>query len=259
MAAAAGLPVEDVPTFYEQATLLTNAGVSLERRKQASGDIAELVQRLVAQRRAEASDDLISILCQAKFKSPDSPEHTMLTDEEIVAFIRLLIPAGAQTTYRTLTNLLFGLLSHPDQLEAVVNDHSLIPQAIEEALRWDGPLLWFGRIATQDTEIEGYPVKQGMAVTLCTSAANRDPERWTNPDEFDIFRPAKPHLSFGRGSHLCLGIHFARMELRVAMEEILTRLPNLRFDPAAQDVHIDGCTTRTALRLPCVWDVAATA
>jgi cytochrome P450 len=197
----------------------------------------------------------LRILTQAKFKTPDSPEHSMLTDEEIVAFLRLLVPAGAQTTYRSLTNLLCGLLTHPDQLDAVRNDRSLVPQAIEEGLRWEGPLMSFGRIATCDTEIAGVPIKAGMTVNMCVSSANRDPSRWENPDEFDIFRPPLAHMAFGQGNHICLGIHFARMELRVALEQILDKLPNLRLDPNAIDVHVDGCWSRTAVSLPCVWDV----
>lgn len=255
IATAVGLPVEDIPTFYEQAILLTNASVPIERRLRAAADLGVMVQELIGQRRDEPRDDLVSVLVQAKFKSPDSPDHLVLTDDEIIAFVRLLVPAGAQTTYRALTNLLCGLLTHPEQLRAVVDDRSLIPQAIEEGLRWDGPLLWFGRIATRDTELAGYPVEEGKAITLCTSAANRDPQRWPNPDDFDIFRTPLPHLTFGYGNHLCLGIHLARMQLRVAMEELLGRLTNLRLAPDAIDIHIDGCTTRTAVSLPCVWDV----
>jgi cytochrome P450 len=256
-ARAAGLPVEDVPTFYEQAALLTNAAVPRELRQQAAADLGAMVQALVDERRVRPQDDLISILTQATFKEPDSPDHAQLTDEEIVAFLRLLVPAGAQTTYRSLTNLLCGLLTHPDQLQALYDDRSLIPRAVEEGLRWEGPLLAFGRIATHDTELSGTPIEEGTVVNLCVASANRDPDRWPNPDRFDIFRPTLAHMAFGQGNHICLGIHFARMELRVAMEEILDKLPNLRLAPDAVDVHVDGCTSRTAVSLPCVWDVPA--
>lgn len=254
-AVAAGLPVEDVPTFYEQAALLTNVAVPPERRLAASEGLARLVQAVIDQRRAEPRDDLISILVQAEITEPDGSKHR-LSDEEIVAFLRLLVPAGAQTTYRTLTNLLYALLTHPDQLEALRNDPSLIPRAVEEGLRWEAPLLYFGRVATADTEIEGHPIPAGTTVNVCVHTANRDPSRWERPDEFDIHRPLQGHLAFGQGNHICLGIHFARMELRVALELVLEKLPNLRLDPDAGDVHIDGLISRTAVNLPCVWDVA---
>ena len=110
----------------------------------------------------------------------------------------------------------------------------------------------FGRIATVDTEIAGQSIAAGTTVNLCVSHANRDPARWDDADEFDIFRPPRPHLAFGQGNHVCLGIHFARMELRVALELILDRLPGLRLDPDADDVHIAGLASRTAVHLPCV-------
>jgi cytochrome P450 len=176
-----------------------------------------------------------------------------MTDEETVSFLRLLLPAGAQTTYRTLCNLLLGLLTHPEQLDAVYADRSLIPQAVEEGLRWEPPLVNFGRIATVDTEIEGVPIPAGTVVNLVVAAAGHDPQRWDRPEEFDIFRPSRPHLAFGSGSHVCLGISFARMELKVAMEQILERLPDLRLDPAAEDVFIGGFGARSPDELPVVF------
>jgi cytochrome P450 len=142
------------------------------------------------------------------------------------------------------------LLTHPDQLKAVYDDRSLIPQAIEEGLRWEPPLLGFGREATVDTEIEGVPIAAGTMVNLVIAAADRDPSRWDHPEEFDIFRPQLPHLAFGSGNHVCLGIHFARMELRVAMERIFERLPDLRLDPSVEDVYIGGLGARSPDVLP---------
>lgn len=254
-AAAIGLGIDRVEEFYEQATLLTNVSVPTEARLAAAEELGNLVQRLIIERRANPQQDLISVLATAKFRNAGDRTDTMLTDEEIIAFVRLLVPAGAQTTYRSLTNLLYALLTHPEQMEAIRQDRSLIPQAIEEGLRWDGPLLSFARVATQDLTIGGVDVPEGDVVNLCVHAANRDPQRWENPDEFDIFRAPQAHLSFGMGTHTCLGVHFARMEMRVAVELLLDRLPNLRLDPDAGPVSISGLQSRTAVRLPCVWDV----
>lgn len=254
-AAAVGLGVDNVETFYEQATKLTNVAIPRDERLAAAEDMGKLVRRLVEERRADPQQDLISVLTKARFRNAGERTDTQLTDDEIVAFVRLLVPAGAQTTYRTLTNLLYALLTNPDQLDALRGDRSLIPQAIEEGLRWEGPLLSFGRITTEDITLGGFDVPAGDVVNLCVNAANRDPSRWNDPDAFDIFRAPQAHLSFGSGTHTCLGVHFARMELRVALELILDRLPNLRLDPDAEGVEISGLASRTALHLPCVWDV----
>lgn len=253
IAAAVGLPVADVPVFYEQAAKLTNVSVDLDERLRASAEMATIVTEVITARRDRPTGDLISVLLAAEVAQPDG-SRARLTDDEIVAFVRLLVPAGAQTTYRTLSNLLFALLSNPEQYDLLVRDRSLVPRAVEEGLRWEAPLVAFGRIATTDTEIAGCPITAGTAVNLCVQSANRDPARWDDPDRFDILRPVKGHVAFGQGNHICLGIHFARMELRVALEQIIERLPGLRLDPDADDVHIAGLFTRTALRLPCVWD-----
>jgi cytochrome P450 len=259
-AVAAGLPVEDVPAFYEQAVLLTNVAAPHDERLRASAELGAIVQRLIVQRRREPRNDLISILAHAELPGIHGGVPERLSDDEIVAFLRLLVPAGAQTTYRMLTNLLYGLLTHPDQLDALRRDHSLVPKAIEEGLRWEPPLIFVGRTATADGQIAGCPVAAGTAVNLCLSAANRTPDRWPEPDEFNIFRPTLAHMSFGQGNHICLGIHFARMELRVALELILEKLPGLRLDPEhADDVRIDGLIARTAVSLPCLWDVGRSA
>ena len=253
IAVAVGLPVDDVPRFYEQAAKLTNVAIDEGERMKASADLAAIAQTVIDERRRQPTNDLISVLIGAELALPDG-STARLTDQDIIDFIRLLVPAGAQTTYRTLTNVLFALLTNPDQYELLVRDRSLIPRAIEEGLRWEAPLVAFGRIATRDAEIAGHPIAEGSTVNFCVHSANRDPSRWDDPDRFDIMRPVKGHVAFGQGNHICLGIHLARMELRVALELIIERLPHLRLDPDAPDVHIAGLFARTALRLPCLWD-----
>jgi cytochrome P450 len=257
-AVAAGLPVEDVPAFYEQAVYLTNVAVPQEQRLRASAELGAMVERLIVERRREPRDDLISLLAHAELPAPDGGPPARLADEDIVAFLRLLVPAGAQTTYRTLTTLLHALLTHPDQLEAVRRDRSLVPKAVEESLRLEPPLTFLGRLVMVDTEVAVCPVAKRTVVNVSLAAANRTPDRWEDPDEFDVTRPTLAHMSFGQGNHICLGIHFARMELRVALEQILDKLPGLRLDPEhAADVRVDGIIARTAVSLPCLWDVPA--
>ncbi|MHB8342650.1 MAG: cytochrome P450, partial [Mycobacteriales bacterium] len=214
----------------------------------ASAKLKEYFAGIVAVKRADPADDLISQLVQAEV------EGHRLDDEEIYAFLRLLLPAGAETTFRSSGNLLFGLLSHPDQLAAVQADRALIPQAIEEALRWEPPLLFIMRRTNRDTVLGGVPVPRGATIGVALGAANRDPDRYPDPDRFDIFRDPRQHISFGAGPHLCLGTHLARLETRHVVDAVFDRLPNIRLEAAAGDPHIHGLTFRSPTHLPVRFD-----
>ncbi|MCU1459774.1 MAG: Steroid C26-monooxygenase, partial [Actinomycetia bacterium] len=162
-----------------------------------------------------------------------------------------LLPAGAETTYRSSSNLLFGLLTNPDQLDAVRNDKALWPQAIEEGLRWEPPLLTIMRTATKDTVVEGVDVPSGSVMIVNMGSANHDGTYWENPDSFDVFRAPRQHLAFAFGPHMCLGMHLARMETRVVLDRIFSRLPNLRLDESADpQPAISGMTFRAPTALP---------
>jgi cytochrome P450 len=120
-------------------------------------------------------------------------------------------------------------------------------------------LLSILRTATVDSEVGGVAIPQGAAVAVNLGAANRDPARWSDPDRFDLFREPKPHIAFALGPHVCLGMHLARMETRVLLETLFDRLPGLRLDPRADDVHISGLLFRAPLALPVRFDVASQA
>src|SRR5262245_15918339 len=216
-----GLPRADYPQFQRWSISLLSITVNRERAIAASSALRDYFVPILAARRQEPRDDLISSLAQAEVDG----EH--LSDEEIFSFLRLLLPAGVETTYRSTGNLLFGLLSDPAQLDAVRSDRPLIPQAIAEAVRWEAPLLVITRVATRDTELAGVPIPAGSAVMPMLGAANRDEDRYPDPDRFDIFRSPRPHISFGHGGHVCLGMHLARLEMRVALNLLLDRLPGL--------------------------------
>jgi cytochrome P450 len=239
-----GLPRADYPQFQRWSISLLGFTVNRERGLAASRALKEYFAPILEARRAEPRDDLISTLAHAEIGGEQ------LSDEEIFSFLRLLLPAGVETTYRSTGNLLFGLLSNPEQLEAVRADRSLVPQAIEEAVRWEAPLLVITRVATRDTELAGVPIPAGSAVMPMLGAANRDENRYPDPDRFDIFRAPQPHISWGHGVHLCLGMHLARLEMRVALELLLDRLPDLRFDPEGKDPHIRGQVFRSPTSLP---------
>ena len=234
-----GLPEEEHARFHRLAVELISVSIDYEGGLRAARELRELFAPVVAARRARPAEDLISVLAHAEL------EGTRLTDEEIYAFLCLLAPAGAETTYRSSSNLLVGLLGNPDQLDALRADRGLMPQAIEEGLRWECPLLNILRTATVDTELAGVAIPAGAPVSVNVGAANRDPARWEAPERFDIFRPQVPHIAFAFGQHVCLGMHLARMETRVLLETLFERLPNLRLDPDQPQPLITGLIFRS--------------
>jgi cytochrome P450 len=246
-----GLPREDYPQFQRWSVALLSILFERERGLAASEALREYFVPILAARRQEPRDDLISGLAQAEI------DGERLSDEEIFSFLRLLLPAGVETTYRSLGNLLLALLSNPDQLDAVRTDRSLIPQAIEEAIRWEPPLLTITRVATRDTELGGVSIPAGSAVMPVLGAANRQEDRYPDPDRFDIFRQPRAHIGFGHGVHVCLGMHLARLEMRVALNLLFDRLPNLRLDPGGDDPHIRGQVFRSPTSVPVLFDAPA--
>ncbi|WP_176357701.1 cytochrome P450 [Mycobacterium persicum] len=239
-----GLPREDYPQFQRWSISLLSFTVNPERGRAASQALQEYFAPILAARRREPRDDLISGLARAEI------DGEKLSDEEIFSFLRLLLPAGVETTYRSLGNMLYGLLCNPDQLDAVRAERALLPQAIEEAVRWEPPLLTITRIATRDTELGAVPIPAGSSVMPMLGAANRQEDRYPDPNRFDIFRAARAHIGFGHGVHVCLGMHLARLEMRVALNLLFDRLPNLRLDPAGDDPHIRGQVFRSPTSLP---------
>jgi cytochrome P450 len=242
-----GLPRADLPQFHRWTVELISVSVNFEMAMNASQELYKYLLGFVHERRRKPGRDMISVLANAEH------EGVELTDDEIIAFCRLLLPAGAETTYRSSSNLFFGLLTHPDQLAAVQADRALLPQAIEEGLRWEPPLLTIMRTATADTTVCGVDIPEGAVLVVNMGAANHDETRWQDPEVFDIFRPAGAHIAFASGPHMCLGMHLARMETKVVMEHLLDRLPNVRIDPDADEPYITGMTFRAPPKLEVVF------
>ncbi len=239
-----GLPEADWPRFLRLSTQLIAVMRNYDGAVAASRELRGYFGEIIADRRRHTRDDLVSQLVSAEV------DGRRLSDEEIYPFLLLLLPAGAETTYRSSGNLLFGLLSQPDQLEMVRADRSLVPRAIEEALRWETPVLTVARLATEDVELGGVRIPAGSFVAVSLGAANRDPERYADPDAFDVMRGDGQATSFGHGVHRCLGMGLARLEMRVLLDAVLDRLPGLRLDPDAADVHIHGLIFRSPPNLP---------
>lgn len=242
-----GLPDEDLPVFRRRAVQLISYAVNYERAFEASAALKDYFLEQIERRKSEPTEDIIGDLVTAEI------DGEKLSDEAIYSFLRLLLPAGLETTYRSSGNLLYLLLSHPDQFAAVQADHQLIPQAIEEGLRFETPLTTVQRFTTEDTEMDGVEIPARSVVGVCIGSANRDELRWERSEEFDIFRKQIPHISFAAGEHTCMGLHLSRMETRVAMECLLSRLTNITL-LTDDDPHIHGQPFRSPTALPVTFD-----
>jgi cytochrome P450 len=214
--------------------------------------IVEILAPIVAARRKEPKDDLISVLVEAEITDEAGQTH-QLTDAEIYSFSLLLLAAGSGTTWKQMGITLAALVQRPELLESVRSDRTLLRPAIEESLRWEPTDPMFSRWVTQDTELVGTPLPKGSVIHVCLGAANRDPQRWERPDEYDPSRPMKPTLAFGNGPHVCLGQHVARAEMTIAIGALLDRLPNLRLDPDALPPEYIGFYERGATAIPVVF------
>ncbi len=240
-----GLPRSDFPAFQRWAVEITSVAANWERGMEASTQLRDYFAAVLEERRAHPAEDLISDLVQVEV------DGRRLEDEEIYSFLRLLLPAGVETTYRASGSMLYGLLTTPDQFKAVREDRSLVPIAFEETIRWEPPVTVILRRAVRDTELAGVPVAEGADVGLLLGAANRDERKYRDPDRFDIFRESRQSLGFGFGVHVCLGMHLARMETRVAVDTLFDRLPDMRLAPEpGQDLHIRGMAFRSPIALP---------
>jgi cytochrome P450 len=242
-----GLPAEDLPVFRKRAVQLISYHVNYERAFEASAALKDYFLEQIERRKSKPTEDIIGDLVTAEI------DGEKLSDEAIYSFLRLLLPAGLETTYRSSGNLLYLLLTHPEQFAAVQADRELIPQAIEEGLRFETPLTMVQRFTTEDTELEGVDIPARSVIGVCIGSANRDERRWERSEEFDIFRKHLPHISFAAGEHTCLGLHLARLETRVALECVLSRLTNISL-LIDDDPHIDGQPFRSPTALPVTFD-----
>jgi cytochrome P450 len=234
-----GVPVDDYDQFQRWADDITLGPRDAARSKAASRAMTDYLGPIVEERRRHPCGDLLSELVTAEV------DGQVLDDDHLYGFLRLLLPAGAETTYRLLGNCLFALLTHPEALDEVRADPGLIQAVIEETLRWETSVTMVSREATKDVVVGGCPVPAGAWMVVLTGSANRDESYYEDPEQWDLHRPPKPHLAFGTGHHQCLGMHLARLELRIALEAIVDRLRNLRIDPDFPPPEILGLPFRS--------------
>lgn len=232
LARSLGFADVDVPTLRRWFHGLSQGAINFERDPARDA----ICQSTVAEIEAVALP-LLARLASTPDQSPLShmlhagmPEGRTRPAEAILPSIKVTLLGGMQEPGHGAANLLVGLLQNPDQLQALRADiDGLLPQAIDEALRWIAPIGTMMRTATRDTEVAGIAVPEGTAVSCIFASANRDESRWDDPDRFDILRAQKPHMAFGQGTHFCAGKWFAKAQIDIAMRVLLDAFPHLAF------------------------------
>ncbi|MDH6125475.1 cytochrome P450 [Kitasatospora sp. GP82] len=239
-----GVPESEREDFKRRAAAVSDPESPLEDQIAAMTALGEFVARLVPAKRAHPTDDLLSDLTT-----------TDLTDVELAGIGSFLLAAGLDTTANMIGLGTFALLSHPEQAAALRADPGLADQAVEELLRYLSIAHTGVRAALEDVELNGRLIKAGESVTLSVQAANRDPEKFPEPDTLDLHRKATGHLAFGHGVHQCLGQQLARVEMRVAFPALFTRFPTLRLAVPPEEVPLRTTMGLDGVqRLPVTWD-----
>jgi len=223
-----GLPLEDYETIHRKAIELTHIGRDPVTGLAASEFFKTYLAPIVKQRRREEPSDLIGRLVHAEV------EGERLSDDDVISFCRLLVIAGAETTYHMMGSALYGLLTRPEQLDEVRAERGLLQATMDETLRWESPVQIVTRETLCPTEIAGTALPEAANLILCIGSANRDDRVYDEPDRFDIHRDPSEHLAFGFGKHYCAGSRLAYLEAETGLDALLERLPNLRLDPGEQ-------------------------
>jgi len=242
-----GIPSEQRAAFKRWSDALVGGLSGRWDPAAAQASIVEMLMYLaevVAERAKHPTDDLIGRLVASAEADVDEP----LSPTEITLFAILLLVAGNETTTNLIGNGYHALVEHPEAAALIREDPGLVPAAVEETLRYDGPIQALFRGATVDVEIAGTSVPAGATVMVAFAAANRDPERFERPDAFDIGRGTREHCGFGHGIHNCLGVSLARLEARIVGGTLLRRTCTIA--PTAEGTRVGGFVLRGFTRLP---------
>jgi cholest-4-en-3-one 26-monooxygenase len=205
----------------------------------AAFEFALACTELIAEKREHPTDDMVSVWCHTDI------DGEPMSDDTIIAECLLLVDGGAETTRTVIASTLWDLIEHPDQLQRLRDDPSMVAgTAVEEFIRWVTPVLNMARLVTEDHELHGQHLRAGDQLLLMYSSANRDPDVFDDPDSYDVGRAVNHHISFGFGSHFCLGSSLARLEIRLFFEEFLRRVDSFAITPGTRPNRIPGAFVR---------------
>ncbi len=244
-----GVPYEDHDYFQKCTATMTNVRASEEEVNQASDDLTAFLTDLIDRKAKDPSDDLLSRLVVERERTGE------LGREDVISMARLLLDSGHDTTAMQISYGMLALLQNPDQLEAVRADPSLVPGAVEELLRYLTVIhTGVPRVALEDVELGGQRIRAGEGLLCYLPTANRDHERFENPNSLDVRRKDRGHMAFGFGIHQCIGQPLARVELQVALDTLLRRFPNLRLAVPFQELQFRHSMFVEGVReLPVTW------
>jgi len=252
-----GIPLGDWPRFRHWSDVILRLSYTLADNEEAArasneyaavtAEMADYLPSLVAARRSAPGDDLLTRLIEAEV------DGERLTPQEILGFFQILLVAGHETTTNLINNAILCLLDEPAQLARLRTTPGLIPNAIEEVLRYRSPVQWMFRATTRAVELNGHHIPAGKLVLPMIGSANRDPQQFSEPQRFDIGRDPNPHIAFGHGIHFCLGAALSRMEARIALTDLFQRTTAFELatsDPwePRQALHVHG-PSRLPLRI----------
>lgn len=244
-----GIPLLRREDFRRWSSIVVNGSVhSPEVFVEAVAAMVDYIRELIEDKRVAPAGDLLSDLIAVRY------EGDRLTPDELTSMIFLLLAAGHETTVTLITNGVHALLTHPDQLAALKADPGRLPAAVEELLRYDGPLqVAIPYVAAKPVQVAGVTITAGQVIVMALLAANRDADRFDKPDQLDIARTQNPHLAFGHGIHHCLGAPLARLEGRIALGMLFERFPDLRLAAAQVDPpRLPGLLMNGITELPVV-------
>ena len=247
ISALLGIPEEDREAYRHGIDQGLNrdpdAGLDPANALNLVGSGQQYMARQIEQRRKQPREDLITVLADAEYED-ETGVRRRLTDQECTSFLTLLAAAGAETTAKLLGHAVYLLWMHPDQRRYLWDDPARIPNAIEEILRYEAPSQFQGRVALRDSTWHGVTIPAGKRVALVTGAACRDEREYPDPDRFDVTRAHERELYFGHGHHVCIGKSLARLETRIALEEIAARFPHYEVDESGvtrtYQAHVKG-------------------
>lgn len=243
-----GLPEGYEDRQREWALAILSELTDPEGARRAADELSEVIAPVVAERRQQPGNDVISKLVSGEFQG------VRLSDEEVYSHVRLLFAVGATTTSDALSNLFWTLVHRPVVLKRVKEDPAIRPAAVRELLRWEPPVALLPRMAVVEGKIGGVTIPAGSMILAGVSSANRDPERFEQPDEFALDRPDTDVLTFGFGSKFCPGTHMAKQQLLAALDVVLDRLPGIRLAEEDSNAVPSGCNLRSVSSLLCCWD-----